>query len=431
MTLSMAVVAATATTAATVAHATVTYGPIIGRGHDSDETIIRWGTAEPSFTDLLVRPAGSGDFATYHGGEGLDHEVVLGGLAPSTLYDYVAVSGADAMSDTFTSCPRPGEPLTFVVYGDNRGGVAVHQGLVARITAEAPDLLIHVGDLVPSGARAEYLSEFFPVVGALMRQVPFMPAPGNHDLATSFPNGFGGVFALPRGSDGAKHTWYSFACGNALFIGLDSNDPGNGDQLDFLESTLLRARLDPRIQHVFPFFHHAPHSSSSFHGDAMNVRFAFSPLFEAPGSKVSVIFSGHDHVFERVVARGRTYVVTGGGGAPLYQLGDPTEGGTSQFFASAHHYVRVRLQGQALEAAAIDTQGTVLDTFRLSSEVPDPGPGPYPEPTDPGGGGGGCAIGPGGHAGDGAVGTSGLVGFAALVALVVLRHIRRRLTSRG
>ena len=104
-------------------------------------------------------------------------------------------------------------------------------------------------------------------------------------------------------------------------------------------------------------------------------------------------------------------------------IGDPTEGADSKFFASVHHYVRVRVQGRELEAEAVDAQGIVIDTFRVTSAVPDPdADDQYPDPPgEPGGG--GCAV------GGGAAGGS-IVAFAGVFVLVALLRLRRRHTSR-
>jgi len=58
------------------------------------------------------------------------------------------------------------------------------------------------------------------------------------------------------------------------------------------------------------------------------------PLFEKYG--VGAVFSGHDHNYQRVLYNGIEYVVTGGGGSPLY---DPTR--TSPYlqkFSKDYHF---------------------------------------------------------------------------------------------
>jgi len=73
------------------------------------------------------------------------------------------------------------------------------------------------------------------------------------------------------------------------------------------------------------------------------------------------VFNGHKHNYERNEVNGVTYVVTGGGGAPLYAAVEREP--TQAVFALAHHFVLVRIAGNRLEATAISVDGEVLDTF--------------------------------------------------------------------
>ncbi len=60
------------------------------------------------------------------------------------------------------------------------------------------------------------------------------------------------------------------------------------------------------------FLHKSPYGSSRHGGDA-KVREDLEPLFVKHA--VDLVFSGHDHVYERTIPiRGVTYVVSGGGG---------------------------------------------------------------------------------------------------------------------
>jgi len=65
---------------------------------------------------------------------------------------------------------------------------------------------------------------------------------------------------------------------------------------------------------------------------------------------------------------GVTYIVTGGGGAPLY--GASTSSWT-QFSASEYHACKVSITGNNSTLQAIKPDGTVIDTFSTSTGVPD------------------------------------------------------------
>jgi hypothetical protein len=92
------------------------------------------------------------------------------------------------------------------------------------------------------------------------------------------------------------------------------------------------------------------------------VRAAFGPIFEEYG--VQLVISAHEHTYERTKPIGGvTYVVSGGGGAPLYPAG------TSSFTAasaSRHHYVRGATSECSLKLDAIGTDGSIFDTVTLN-----------------------------------------------------------------
>ena len=61
------------------------------------------------------------------------------------------------------------------------------------------------------------------------------------------------------------------------------------------------------------FFHHPPFSSGKFHGSDEDLRKVLHPLFIRYG--VDVVFTGHDHFYERIKAQdGIQYFVAGSGG---------------------------------------------------------------------------------------------------------------------
>jgi hypothetical protein len=108
------------------------------------------------------------------------------------------------------------------------------------------------------------------------------------------------------------------------------------------------------------FLHRSPYGSSR-HGGDEKVREDLEPLFAKHG--VDLVFSGHDHVYERTVPiRGVTYVVSGGGGRRLYPAGGSARTASS---VSAHHAVLVRVGGGHLALEAVEAGGTGVDRLDL------------------------------------------------------------------
>ena len=77
---------------------------------------------------------------------------------------------------------------------------------------------------------------------------------------------------------------------------------------------MARERADGSKEHwKIPFFHHPPYSSGGGTDPTRASASALEPLFIQYG--VTVVFTGHDHFYERIKPQhGITYFVTGSGG---------------------------------------------------------------------------------------------------------------------
>src|SRR5260370_8457339 len=80
---------------------------------------------------------------------------------------------------------------------------------------------------------------------------------------------------------------------NVRFIVLDSNylDPA---QLAWFETALRDATEPWKIA----YFHHPLYSDGGRHGSEVDLRVRLEPLFLKYG--VNVVYSGHDHIYERI-----------------------------------------------------------------------------------------------------------------------------------
>ena len=253
-----------------------------------------------------------------------DHSVTIDGMMPGALYRYtvdVDAGGGDRASvgpTVFKTLGWPHVPFRFAVYGDMRyPGHAAHRAIVEALVREAPALIINTGDLTDVGSEESNWQKYFEVTAPMGAIAPVVPALGNHDAdrrGAGAPIAWS-LFGVPaHGPPG----WTSLDLGGVHLVILSTNDMRNPAQLAWLRDDLARARRH-HARAIFAFCHEGPWAHG-LHGGAPAMARDYAPLLAA--AHVDVLFSGHDHIYERGIGstpEGKlTYVVTGGGGAPLY-----------------------------------------------------------------------------------------------------------------
>ncbi len=349
------------------------YGPLLARGVDPDTMYVKWGFDTSSPATLHWRKSGAATYQTLGSPDAVDHELKLYGLPLDTQFDYyVSYGAAQTEPRSFGSCPTAGLPLDVAVLGDSRDGGARAAKIMQQVKAEAPDLILETGDIAPSGTFAEYLTDFIAIASDVVDAIPFQASPGNHDAASTLRTNYGRIFATPRDASEAWRSYYSFVCGNVRFVALDSNSVNSTTQLDFLTNELDSAKLDDGIAHVLVYFHHSPYSTGE-HGDNAAVQTKWVPLFESAGSKVRLVFTGHDHIYARLgTSSDVMYIVTGGAGAPRYDVGGATDATTTFESQSIYNHVSLHIVGGLIQGTAIDDTGALIDTFSIGMATPPP-----------------------------------------------------------
>jgi predicted phosphodiesterase len=337
--------------------ATLIRGPYL-QSVTADSIVVAWETDRPSHGEIAYGETEAYGWRATDPAVRTRHAVTLTGLAPYTAYHYRVESGGAPLSEgaTFRTAAGPGQTqFTFVVFGDTRTQHRVHRAVADQIVALDPDFLLHTGDLVAHGHSAGEWGSFFEIEQELMAHAPLFPVLGNHEGNSRL---YFDLFYLP-----GNERWYTFDYGNARFVCLQVDGSArftpHSEQYAWLEETLA-TNVQPWL---FVGFHVPPYTSVYDRLEG-NVRRTLTPLFERYG--VDVVLNGHKHNYERNEVNGITYVVTAGGGAPLYamQEREPTQAA----FALAHHFVLLEIDGHHLRAMAISSAGEVLDEFERSAD---------------------------------------------------------------
>jgi hypothetical protein len=282
-------------------------------------------------------------------------KILLTRLKPGTEYFYQSFAG-DSGKGSFKTAPIGPSAFQFVVYGDTRTRHDVHRAVIQAILKYShPDFAMQTGDLVENGNDTSLWPIFFDAERDLLRRAAYFPALGNHERNAK--NYFDFMDAKP---------YYSFDWGSAHFAVIDSDIANVGaskperdafwqEQTKWLESDLAAAqKADLR----FVFAHHPPMTAvKRRQGDNPHMT-ALEPLFEKYG--VSAGFFGHDHNYQHYRKNGVNYFITGGGGAPLYDVDVPPEGITIKV-ASTENFVVVNIDGKKAHVEAKMPSGETLD----------------------------------------------------------------------
>jgi hypothetical protein len=253
--------------------------------------------------------------------------------------------------------PMPNRPdsLKFAILGDfgtaSRGQLETAAEM-ARVQQRFPfEFVITVGDNLYGSQRAQDFVRKFesPYKPLLDAGVKFYASLGNHDNReqTRYK-----LFNM----DGRLYYSFKGSKQSVRFFALETTslDP---DQVAWLQKELEGSREDWKI----PYFHHPPYSSGERHGSQGTIREVVEPLFVK--YNVSVVFTGHDHFYERIKPQqGIVYFVTGGGGQLRRGNIDRNTGLTAKGFDTDYSFMIAEIDGDEMFFNAIARSGAVVDS---------------------------------------------------------------------
>ena len=318
------------------------------------------------------------------------HNILVKGLEPSTRYPFTVRVGATTKYGAITTAPpdQSGEPFRFLIYGDNRSDDAAHAAVVVAMATRASSFLVNTGDLVERGdSRSEWQS-FFDIEAPLTRERPLFSVVGNHELTdgsgVDYVRYFGpselpkevvapvpsvtGVLLHDAGSPKLTLDQLSgtFRWSNARFFLINGMVPyTSGPTRAWLDRVLTESDTEPGLVWRIVVVHHGPWSSGP-HGDNKLLQDAGVPdLLRA--HKVDLVISGHDHIYERGSENGLPYLVSGGGGAPVYRIKKAEK--TSLRYESVRHFIEAFVSPVAIQFVAMRPDGSTIESCALAKGI--------------------------------------------------------------
>ena len=201
--------------------------------------------------------------------------------------------------------PNKPDSVKFLAMGDNGTGDSAQFDVAVQMAkwhVKFPfDMAIMLGDnMYGSQEPRDFMLKFEqPYKPLLDAGVKFYASLGNHDDKTNTTYKHYNMGGKP---------YYTYNKKNVRFFVLDSNylDP---PQLQWVEQQLKDSKSDWKIC----YFHHPLYSDGGRHGSEVDFRQMLEPLFVKYG--VNVVYSGHDHIYERLKPqKGIYYFVSGAAG---------------------------------------------------------------------------------------------------------------------
>lgn len=232
--------------------------------------------------------------------------------------------------------------LDFAAYGDCRHQRGVHQEIADTIASTGSKFVLVSGDLVDAPDEPQAWDEFRDITKEL-RKKPYYCAVGDHDP---------GAKGLFQKELGMERLYYDKQEGDFHLFVLNSlghfKEP---EQLEWLENTASRSTA----RHKIAVFHHAPYSLQPRRAaQAEDLRPQIHPLLVK--LKFCAVVCGHQHAFYTTLRDNVRYVVTAGGGAPLYSI-DSSLGQPGDLSRKFFHFVGFKIAGNRIEGHVFSPDG--------------------------------------------------------------------------
>jgi hypothetical protein len=247
--------------------------------------------------------------------------------------------------------PNQSGSVKFAVIGDSGSGdqeqFQVADQMAKYHAAFKFDRVIMLGDNIYGGQKPRDLDKKFaqPYKALLDSGVKFYAALGNHDSQDNRN--------YPLFNMGGQR-YYSYSTKNVGFFVLDT-DSLDPPQVAWLDGALKSATEQWKIV----YFHHPLYSDGATHGSDVNLRVVLEPIFLKYG--VNVVFSGHDHIYERITPQKGIYYFVSGAAGELRKGDLRRSEMTAAGFDTDYSFMLVEVAGTTMAFQAVSRSGAVVD----------------------------------------------------------------------
>jgi hypothetical protein len=261
--------------------------------------------------------------------------------------------------------PLPGRDgsLKFAVIGDfgtgERPQYVVGEQMARQRERFPFELVLTVGDNMYGSQRPrDFIRKFeLPYKALLDAGVKFYASLGNHDSREQ-------RLYKPFNMDGQLYYTFKAPAQDVRFFALESGylEP---KQIDWLDRELGAARERWKI----PYFHHPLYSSGGRHGSDLPKRQVLEPLFIKHG--VTVVFTGHDHTYERTTPQqGIVYFVVGSSGQ-LRRGNLRKTAITAVANDQDRIFLMAEIDGDEMHFNAVASTGRIVDSGAITRRKPE------------------------------------------------------------
>jgi DNA repair exonuclease SbcCD nuclease subunit len=256
--------------------------------------------------------------------------------------------------------PLQDRSVRFAVIGDSgtgeRAQYEVAQKMETYRQATRFDFVIMLGDnIYGNHSPQDFVKKFEqPYKPLLDAGVKFYASLGNHDD----PNDE----RLYKPFNMGGERYYTFHKGAVAFFALDSNymDPV---PLNWLDQKLKDSRETWKIC----FFHHPLYNDGHHHGADVDLRTQVLPLFQR--YDVNAVFSGHEHVYQRIKPENDVYFFVLGNSGKLMTHDFRGDGERLKGFDMDQTFMLVEISGDELFFQTISRTGETIDFGELPRNI--------------------------------------------------------------